>query len=92
MIRRQNRLRREFLYKKSIETKEKLISEKKQRLKEALERISQILCLSLSHLQMAELFLPTCARKQKSSKRHFIWTNRTKQVPPLLPKNCPHHN
>ena len=38
MLRRQTRLRREFLYKKSIETKDKLVLEKKQKLKEALER------------------------------------------------------
>ncbi|KAI8866992.1 Brix-domain-containing protein [Ramicandelaber brevisporus] len=36
MIRRQARLRREYLYKKSLESKERTIFEKKQQLKEAL--------------------------------------------------------
>ncbi|PVU97097.1 hypothetical protein BB559_002147 [Furculomyces boomerangus] len=37
MLRRQNRLRREYLYKKSLEDKERQTYEKKQRLKEALK-------------------------------------------------------
>ncbi|CAI2165314.1 1249_t:CDS:2 [Funneliformis geosporum] len=36
MIRRQTRLRREYLYKKSLETKEKQIYERKQKIKEAI--------------------------------------------------------
>ncbi|KAJ2769845.1 snoRNA-binding rRNA-processing protein imp4 [Coemansia nantahalensis] len=36
MLRRQTRLRREYLYKKSLETQERLVFEKKQKLKEAL--------------------------------------------------------
>ncbi|PVV00659.1 hypothetical protein BB560_004948 [Smittium megazygosporum] len=37
MLRRQNRLRREFLYKKSLEEKERLVYEKKQKIKAALK-------------------------------------------------------
>ncbi|RHZ44820.1 hypothetical protein Glove_709g9 [Diversispora epigaea] len=37
MIRRQTRLRREYLYRKSLETKEKQIFERKQKIKEAIK-------------------------------------------------------
>ncbi|CAG8705969.1 5326_t:CDS:2, partial [Acaulospora morrowiae] len=36
MIRKQTRLRREYLYRKSLETKEKQIFERKQKIKEAI--------------------------------------------------------
>ena len=39
-IRRQARLRREYIYRKSIEDRERTILEKKQRLKNALEGIT----------------------------------------------------
>ena len=42
MNKRQTRLRREYLYRKSLETKEKLIYEKKQILKEALNGMINI--------------------------------------------------
>jgi U3 small nucleolar ribonucleoprotein protein IMP4 len=37
MFKRQSRLRREYLYRKSLEAKDRLIYEKKQALKNALE-------------------------------------------------------
>ncbi|RUS13433.1 hypothetical protein BC937DRAFT_95346 [Endogone sp. FLAS-F59071] len=37
-IRRNTRLRREYLYRKSLETKERSIFERKQKIKEAIER------------------------------------------------------
>lgn len=37
MLRRQARLRREYLYRKSVETKHKQLQEKKDRLKHSLE-------------------------------------------------------
>lgn len=49
MNRRQTRLRREFLYKKSLETKEKLVGERKQKLKEAVESKTRDSMDSLSH-------------------------------------------
>lgn len=42
MIRRQARLRREYIYRKSIEDRERTIQEKKQRLKSAIEDNKQI--------------------------------------------------
>ncbi|RUS30456.1 anticodon-binding protein [Jimgerdemannia flammicorona] len=43
-IRRNTRLRREYLYRKSLETKERSIFERKQKIKEAIERKLQINC------------------------------------------------
>ncbi len=37
MLRRQARLRREYIYRKSIESKEKILQEKKERLKKAID-------------------------------------------------------
>ena len=37
MLRRQARLRREYIYRKSIEQRQKTIDEKKKRLKEAID-------------------------------------------------------
>lgn len=43
MIRRQTRLRREYLYRKALEAKDRQIYERKQELKEALECMSFII-------------------------------------------------
>ncbi|OBZ86415.1 U3 small nucleolar ribonucleoprotein IMP4 [Choanephora cucurbitarum] len=42
MIRRNTRLRREYLYKKSLESKERTIYERKQKIKDALEQGKQV--------------------------------------------------
>lgn len=41
MLRRQARLRREYIYKKSIEQRQKTIEEKKTRLKQAIDGIEK---------------------------------------------------
>ena len=49
MLRRNIRLRREYLYRKSLEGKERLLYEKKRKIREALEGIPS-LCLIVSYL------------------------------------------
>lgn len=45
MLRRQARLRREYIYKKSIEQRQKTIEDKKKRLKQAIDGKDMILIL-----------------------------------------------
>lgn len=42
MLRRNIRLRREYLYRKSLEGKERLLYEKKRKIREALEGIASL--------------------------------------------------
>jgi U3 small nucleolar ribonucleoprotein protein IMP4 len=59
MNRRQTRLRREYLYRKAIESKDRLVYEKKQSLKNALEegkRIPSALATEAAQLQKELMF------------------------------------
>ena len=66
MLRRNARLRREYLYRKSLEGKEKATYEKKRKIKDAIAGLSQQRCPShgpspspLSHLSLPP---PLCCR------------------------------
>jgi len=64
MLRRQARLRREYIYRKSIEQRQKTIEDKKNRLKQAIDGIEKEIH-SLYHQQFHFYFY----RKSKNTDR-----------------------
>lgn len=57
MLRRNARLRKEFLYRKSLEGKERELYEKKRKIREALEGISKTLCVILLIIRLGQVSL-----------------------------------